>query len=329
MHDVRMHPVAKLIQDSQDIILSTHTQPDGDGLGCQFALYWALKKAGKNPRVINLEPIPKKYLFLDPHQVVELPQSLKSPIKGDLVLIFDTNDPELLLDLWPKFNTGARNVCFVDHHVALERFPIDEKKNLINVNASSTGEIVFDLIKALEIPLDAQIAGPLYTSILFDTNYFKYIRASPTPHLLAAELLRYPIEPEKIHRALFGNHSTVKLKYLAQVLGKIDYEFDGRLACVRVHKQDLDKLGLEAEETKDIIDLVMDVESIEAAVLFREEADNQFKISFRSKGAFSVSHLAQSLGGGGHKFASGATIQSSYPQIKAQILTAFEKLFAK
>ncbi len=324
-----MHPVARLIKESQNIILSTHTQPDGDGLGCQFALYWALKKVGKNPRIVNLEHIPKKYLFLDPHKLIELQQNLKTPLEADLVLIFDTNDPELLLDLWPQFNAGAKNVCFVDHHVALDRFPIDEKKNLINVNASSTGEIVFDLIKTLEIPLDAQIAMPLYTSILFDTNYFKYIRSSPTPHLLAAELLRYPIEPEKIHRALFGNHSTVKLKYLAEVLGKIDYELDGKLALVRVHKQDLDKLGLEAEETKDIIDLVMDVESIEAAVLFREEAENQFKVSFRSKGAFSVSQLAESLGGGGHRFSSGVTINSSYPEIKSQILIGFEKLFAK
>lgn len=323
-----MHPLVDIINKAQNIVLSTHSQPDGDGLGCQFSLYWALKKAGKNVRIINPDPLPRKYHFLDKMGILETPALLKTPLKGtDLVLIFDTNDPELLLDLWDEFEAQSKQVSFIDHHQTLDRFPLDMSKNLINISASSTGEIVFDLIKALKIPLDAHIAMPLYTSIIFDTNYFKYIRGSPTPHLLAAELLRYPIHPERVHRALFGNHSPVKLKYLAHILGNIDYELDGRLACVRVQKKDLDKLGLEAHETNDIIDLVMDVESIEAAVLFREDGPDQFKVSFRSKGQYSVSQLAQNLGGGGHQFASGATLQEPYKQLKEKILKAFEKIF--
>lgn len=323
-----MHPLVDIIQKSQNIALCTHTQPDGDGLGCQFALYWALKKVGKNVRIINNEALPRKYQFLDQHSILETPEHLKLPLKNlDLVLIFDTNDPELILGLWEVFEKNSKQISFIDHHTELDRFPLDMKKNLINVSASSTGEIVFDLIKTLNIPLDAKIAMPLYTSIIFDTNYFKYIRSSPTPHLLAAELLRFPINSEKVHRAMFGNHSPEKLKFLSHILGSIDFELDGKLACVRVQKQDLDKLGLETEETRDVIDLVMDVESIEAAALFREEAPNQFKISFRSKGQYSVSQLAQSLGGGGHQFASGASMNAPYEEIKKKILKAFQKIF--
>src|SRR6185312_6084815 len=99
-----MHPLVDVIQKSQNIVLSTHTQPDGDGLGCQFALFWALKKAGKNARIVNPDPVPRKYQFLDKHSVAESMDKLRAPLKGtDLVLIFDTNDPELLLDLWSQF----------------------------------------------------------------------------------------------------------------------------------------------------------------------------------------------------------------------------------
>jgi phosphoesterase RecJ-like protein len=162
----------------------------------------------------------------------------------------------------------------------------------------------------------------------FDTNYFKFIRSSATPHLIAAELLRFPIEPELIHRHLFGNHSQAKLSYVGQILNKIEYDFDGKLACVKVHRADLDKHGLESEETNDIIDLIMNIKDIEAAVLFREDGPNQFKLSFRSRGIFNVSHLAQSLGGGGHKFSSGTTIQAPYEEIKKLVTDSFKKLFA-
>lgn len=329
LHNKGMQQVIKAIQESQNIVLSTHTQPDGDGLGCQFAFYWALKKLGKRVRIVNTDRLPRKYLFLDANSVLETPHTMRSSLEGtDLVLIFDTNDPELLLDLWKDFKNYSKQICFVDHHSALDRYPLDPEKNIINVSASSTGQIVFELIKALKISFDVKIAMPLYTSIIFDTNYFKYVRGSPIPHLIAAELLQHKIEPEKIHRHLFGNHSPVKLKYLSHLLGNIDYELDGRLAIVRVQKKDLDRLGLEADETRDIIDMVMDIESIEAAALFREDAPNQFKISFRSKGMYSVSQLAQNLGGGGHEFASGATMHAPYVEIKAKVVSAFEKIFA-
>jgi bifunctional oligoribonuclease and PAP phosphatase NrnA len=323
-----MHPLIKQIQNSQSVILSTHTQPDGDGLGSQMALFHALKKHGKQVRVINVDDTPRKYDFLDGNRVIETISHLKSPIEPtDLALVFDTNDPQLLPNLWTELNAKCKKVVFIDHHPVLEKHPLNKEDHLIDVEASSTGQMVFSLIKALQIPFDRQIALPLYTSIVFDTNYFRYIRGSPTPHLIAAELLRHDIEPEKVHRFLFGNHSPDKLKFLSKVLGAVEYEVNGRLACVRVKQSDMNALGLEFDETRDVIDMVMNVESIEAAVLFREDAPDSFKLSFRSKGLFSVNQLAQGLGGGGHAFASGAYLQAPYKEIKSKVLREFEKLF--
>jgi len=323
-----MQPIINQIKSAHSIILSTHTQPDGDGIGSQVALYWAFRKIGKNVRIINVDEIPKKYAFLDTHGMIECFNTLKKPMeKADLGFIFDTNDPELLLGLWNQLKANCKHVVFVDHHPILDRFPLKNEEHIIDTEASSTGQIVFNLIKSLEIPLDAQIALPIYTSIVFDTNYFRYIRGSPTPHLIAAELLRHNIEPQKVHRYLFGNHTPNKLKFLSQILGLVEYEVDGRLGLVRVKKEDMSALGVEMDETRDIIDMVMNVESIEAAVLFREDAKDYFKLSFRSKGMIAVNQLAQSLGGGGHKFASGAYMRGSYGDIKNKVLTGFRGLF--
>jgi phosphoesterase RecJ-like protein len=324
-----MHSLLKRINEAKTIVLSTHTQPDGDGLGSQVALYYALKKIGKEVRIVNVDQASKKYDFLNTKQIIENFKMLSQPIaKTDLTLIFDTNDPELLLGLWTELNKKSSSIAFIDHHPILDRYPLKIEDHLINTEASSTGEITFDLIKTLQIPLDAQIAMPLYTSIVFDTNYFRYIRGSPTPHLIAAELLRHNIDPQKVHRSLFGNHSPTKLKFVGAMLGSVEYELGGRLACVRVRKHDIEKEGLEIDETRDVIDMIMNVETIEAAVLFREDGPNEFKISFRSKGAFNVDALAQSLGGGGHKFASGAYIQSSYQEIKSKVTKGFEDIFS-
>jgi phosphoesterase RecJ-like protein len=322
-----MHQIYSHIKNAKNIVLSTHTQPDGDGLGAQMAMFWALKKLGKDVRILNVDETPKKYNFLDEQQNIETYNEIRNPLKKtDLALIFDTNDPALMLGLWGEFQKQCQKILFIDHHPAIESMPLDEN-HFINVEASSTGQLVFDIIKGLGVPLDKNICHSLYTSIVFDTNNFRYIRNDPTPHLIAAELLRHQIEPQKVHRHLFGNHTHNKLKFLSQVLGAVEYELDGKLALVRVSHADMTKLGLEMDETRDIIDMIINVESIEAAVLFREEGKNHFKMSFRSKGLFKVHHLAQSLGGGGHNYASGAYIKDTYENIKSKVISGFTQLF--
>jgi len=149
-----MHPIVALIDKSQTIVLSTHTQPDGDGLGSQVALYYALKKVGKKVRIVNVDEASKKYDFLNQNHIIENFENLKTPIvKSDLCLIFDTNDPELIAPLWDELTAKCKKVAFVDHHPILDRHPLSTGDHLIDVEASSTGQITFDIIKNLQIPL--------------------------------------------------------------------------------------------------------------------------------------------------------------------------------
>ncbi len=322
-----MYRVVSKIQKAQSIILSTHTQPDGDGLGAQMALYRALAQTKKELRIVNVDASPSKYSFLNPDNVVETIIKPKKLIRSDIALIFDTNDPDLLPSLYDELKSNCGTVIFVDHHPILDRHPLIAGDHYIDVASSSTGQMVFELIKALGLKFDDQIAQALYTAIIFDTNFFRYIRGSPKPHLIAAELLEFNIEPEIVHRHLFGNHTPTKLKFLSQVLGHIEFECDGKLACIPIKKSEIEKLGLEIDDARDVIDMVMNVKTIEAAVLIREDGPKNHKLSFRSKGVYSVGALAQSLGGGGHKFASGAYMNANYSTIKARVLEEFSKLF--
>jgi len=318
--------VTELIKQSHKIILSTHRQCDGDGLGAELALYYALKKINKDVRIVNVDSTPRKYRFLGSDKVISLFQN--NPfidLSADLCLIFDTNDERLLEPLFSGLKKSVTKIVFIDHHPLLQNGPQPSTESYIDIAAASTGELAYDLIKDLGIELDTSIARALYTSITFDTQLYRYIRNSPKSHLIAAELLQYPINAQEIHRALFGNQTVQKMAFLAKALGQIEYFCHGQLAVLRLRDADLLAHNLEPDEARDVIDMIMNIESLEAAVIFREDAENEYKLSFRSKGKLEVSSLAEGFGGGGHAHASGAFVKGQYTDLKDKIVKLLTK----
>lgn len=308
-----MKKLIQKIKAAQSLILSTHRECDGDGLGAQIALYHALKKAGKDVRVLNVDDVPPKYEFLEHKSFLEIFEGPHRPIvKTDLALIFDTNDQRQLGSLYEVLKAKAKEVIFIDHHPVLEEGPSPTSGSYIDTYAASTGEIVYNIIKDLGIELDAHISKALYTSIAFDTQVFRYIRNSPNSHLIAAELLKYPIGPEAIHQNLFCTHTVEKIKFLSFALGQIQYHLDGRLATLKIRAKDLTDHGLSTEETRDVIDMIMNIGSLQAAAIFREDERNVYKVSLRSKGGIEVLSTAEKLGGGGHRFAAGAVFSGPF-----------------
>jgi bifunctional oligoribonuclease and PAP phosphatase NrnA len=172
----------------------------------------------------------------------------------------------------------------------------------------------------LGVELNAEISQALYTSIAFDTHLFRYIRNSSASHAIAAELLKHQINTETIHRNLFGNQTVAKTSFLSMALGSIEYYLGQKIAFLKVHMKDLAKHGLEIDETRDIVDMILNIETVEAAVVFREDGPRQFKLSIRSKGKIEVHSVAESLGGGGHLFSAGAYIKGDYEELKDQTI---------
>lgn len=321
LNNLDVEPLVKKIRAAESILLSTHKQCDGDGLGAQLALFHALRKVGKNVRVLCVDEVPKKYNFLDTDKYVECFEGPHTPIeKTDLVLIFDTNDKRLVEPLYTELEKKAKEILFVDHHPVLNQGPEPTAGSFIDTRAASTGEISFFIIKSLGVHFDENIARSLYTSIAFDTQLFKFVKNSPTSHLICAELLAYVKNSEEIHRNLFATHTIEKVAFLSKVLGEIEYFGDGRVAILKLRAQDLLDHNLDMDDSRDVIDMIMHVNSLQAAALFREDAPNEYKMSLRSKGQVEVLGVAEAFEGGGHMYAAGASLKGHFDDIKKQVV---------
>lgn len=313
--------LVKKIKAAESIILSTHKQCDGDGLGAQLGLYHGLKKIGKKVRVLCVDEVPKKYEFLEPDRYLETFEGPHSPItKTDLALIFDTNDRRLVEPLYSELEINVKEILFVDHHPVLNQGPEPTAGSFIDTRAASTGEIAFSLIKELGIRIDEKIARAIYTSIVFDTQLFKFVKNAPTSHLICAELIEYIPNSEEIHRYLFATHTIEKIKFLSKVLGEIEYFGEGTVATLKLKAQDLLDHNLDMDDSRDVIDMIMNVNSLQAAALFREDAKDEYKLSLRSKGAIEVLGIAETFDGGGHMYAAGATVYGDYSELKEKVV---------
>lgn len=320
-NNLNVDSIAKKVNSAQKIILSTHKQCDGDGLGAILGLFHALKKSGKEVRVIAVDEVPKKYNFLEPEKHLEIFTELKTPItKVDLVLIFDTNDRRLVEPLYPVLEDNCRDIIFVDHHPILNEGPEPTPGSFIDTTAASTGEIAFFIIKALGIRLDEMIARALYTSLAFDTQIFRFVKNSPNTHLICAELLEFEKQAAKVHRSLFANYTRKKVTYLGKVLSEVEYLADDRIAVLNLSLRDLDDHDLDMDDSRDVIDMIMNIDSVEAAALFREDAPGLYKMSLRSKGHMEILSIAEAFGGGGHLFAAGAEILGDYKAIRDKVI---------
>lgn len=324
-----LNQIADLIRKSKSIVLSTHRQGDGDGLGAQLALFHALKKSGKKVRVLNVDETPRRYQFLQTGRYIQAFESEHDPLeKTDLALIFDTNDHRLVEPLFSELKKQCQQVIFVDHHPALLQGPQPTVGSYIDTQAASTGELVYHLIKLLKIDLDENICRALYTSVAFDTQLFRYVKNSATSHILAADILRFEKSPEDVHRHLFGNYTHRKVAFLAKALGEIEYFADAKIAVLRLRAQDLIDHELELDESRDVVDLIMNIESLEAAALFREDGPGVYKLSLRSKGKFEVLAAAERVGGGGHPFSSGAYLNGNYEELKEKVVADLLSILA-
>lgn len=311
--------LAKKLLESKSVILSTHRNSDGDGLGAQLALFHGLRQLGKKVAIVNLDRPGKKYAFLNIEKWLEVADDISWP-NADIALILDTNDRRLVEPLFSNLLMKCGVVSFIDHHPILQQGPRPTYASHIDVSAASTGEIVWRLLREMRVELNAEIARALYTSVVFDTHNFRYVKSNPNSHIMAAELLRFEKDPEEVHRKLFSRYTIEKMAFLARSLSEVEYLADGRVAYIAVDVRHANANGLDPDESADVIDLVMNIETVEAAALVREDAPGQFKISLRSKGGVQVLPLAEKLGGGGHAFAAGAYISGENVEIREKIL---------
>ena len=315
--------LAHILLERESFVVTTHKFCDGDGLGAGCALVCGLQKAGKKASFIPPDRPHEKYNYLNGKGFIKafqdsnIERELK---KTDCILAVDVNDPSLMEPLYSLAESRGCPIFFIDHHPLLEK---NSRHNyFINTGASSTGELVYHLLKALNISLDSQIAVGLYTSIVFDTKCFRFIKNSSAVFSIAAELVSHIPDVDQIYRNLFKTLTVEKLRFFNH-LSNVEYYNNNRFALLHLTESDLAKHKADVGMACDLLDMIMNISTMETVVLVLEGKDSRFKLSFRS-GKGDVLSVARSFGGGGHKLSAGAYVQGlSYTQIKNRIISKF------
>ena len=314
----------RIISEHESFIITTHRFCDGDGLGAGCALGYGLRNKGKKASFITVDTPHQKYDFLDGKGFIQPLQSFSdfgSELKkADCVLAVDVNDPVLMEPLYSLAAKEKRRICFIDHH-PLEK-EITKHDYFVDTAASSTGELVYQLLLALKIPLDEQIATALYTSIVFDTKCFRSIKSSPAPFAISAELIPYISNVNRVYENLFRSLNVENLRFFGY-LNTVEYYNNNQFALLYLTEKDLIKHKADLGIACDLLDMIMNVSTMQTAMLVLEKDPGCFKLSIRSRDR-DVLPFIRSLGGGGHKLAAGAYLQgTSYKKVKESILSEF------
>jgi phosphoesterase RecJ-like protein len=306
--------VAKLIKSHKSFLLTTHVNPDGDGLGAESALFMALRKLGKKVRVVNHDPLPYKFDFL---AFTPFYQTSDDIPEHEVCIVMDAGD-------FSRIREGVKRSEFatlvnIDHHYSNDHYG---NYNLVVPEAAATGEVVYELIKALKVKVDKDIAQGIYTSIVTDTGRFRYPSTTPRIFRLAADLEEAGADVSKISESIFGDISKEALELTRLALASIHTTDEGAIGSMTLTQLDFLKSKASDDDTENLINLVRNLDTVQIAAFLKERPDGRIKLSLRSKNGINVANVAKQFGGGGHSYASGAVLDGPLDKALKAVLTA-------
>ena len=323
-----MDPVINQIKKSQHILLVSHSEPDGDAISSLLALGLALGKLNKKTTIYNASPIPAVYRFLP--AVERIVRHIKKATTYDMAIILDCGD----LPRVGEASAIIGRIPFiinVDHHITNTRFG---NIQLVDPSACSTAEIVYRLIKALNVTIDKAIATSIYTGILADTGSFRFSNTNQAAFAISREMTELGVEPYNVSQHVFGTYSLGRIKLLNLALDSIEISDNGKLSIMTVTRSMFAETGTQPEDVDGMINYARRIEDVKVAALIQEqkngnsESENQgrFHVSLRSDGTVDVAAIADSFGGGGHASAAGFQMETTLAQLKSEIITLAENL---
>ena len=308
--------ISGLIGRHRVFLITAHERLDGDALGSELALCQMLKGLGKEAVVYNQDPTPEKYLFLPGSDgiVHELPPL--GPF--EVAFVLDCSELERVGRESARIGT-IPDLVNIDHHVSNGGF-CDVR--LIDPQASSTGELIFRLVRDMGLAVTGEMATCLYTAILTDTGGFRYGNTRRGALLTAADLVTGGADPQWISENVYETDSPARIRLLAAVLPTLTLEEGGRVGSLVVMQKALADAGALPEHTEGFVDLPRSIRGVEISILYAELPDGCFKLSLRSKGIVNVERVARAFGGGGHINAAGCRVGGELSEIRMRIIEA-------
>jgi phosphoesterase RecJ-like protein len=305
------------ISAAESIALACHVGPDGDALGSMLALHALCRMQSKASVASWPEPfvVAPHYTFLPGLDTTTKPADF--PDAPDVMITFDCGSLDRLGELAGPAR-AARELIVIDHHVSNEGYGT---VNLIDVDAAATAVVVRRLARDLGWPLNRDAALCIYTGLVTDTGRFQYANTTPAVFALAEELSEFDLPIADMTRQLFEEHRFAYLQLVAACLGRAELDTDLRFVATSITEADMQKFGVEVEETEGLIDLVRRAAEADVACVLKETSEG-IRVSLRSVADTDVAALAGQFGGGGHRYAAGFTTSGTVDDVLDSIRTA-------
>jgi phosphoesterase RecJ-like protein len=305
--------VADAIRDGERFVLTTHENPDGDALGSLLATKLAFDQLDKDSVMVlpGDAPLPGEYLFMP---LADLRRRWPDDVSERVLVALDCANESRIAD--PEVLGRVPLTLDIDHHHDNTRFG---DVNLIVPDASSTGEVMRDVLRELDVELTPEIAEALYIAVVTDTGRFQYTNTTPKAFRLAAELVEAGADVHRIFQGVYESVQFAKLKLLARALDRAQVYEGGRIVISYLLRTDFADVGAAEPYSEGIIDYLRAVEGADMAVLIREpprEGGPTRRVSLRaSVDELDVSAIARKSGGGGHRQAAGFSSEASVEEI--------------
>ena len=308
--------IAAAIRDRQRFVISSHSRPDGDSIGSQLAMAGALRRLGKHVDVVNADPAP--------------PPIMQFPGVPDIRIVpqvVGEYDAAIIMECGDLARTGVGGleryfVINIDHHQGNTNYGA---LNWFDATAAACGEMVFDLVRALDVPLTVDIATHIYLAIHTDTGSFHYSNITPRTFEICASCLEAGVDPIDVARKIYDSNNMGRLKLFGAVLSAMQLDPAGRIAIVYLDHEMARAAGGTYEDTEGLINLPLTVKEIQAVVFFKQIEGDTYRVSMRSKGDVDVAAVAKEWRGGGHKNAAGCTATGGIDGLQKQFVEKIER----
>lgn len=307
--------VKELLDGGTRFLVTTHIDPDGDAVGCAFATAFALTGLGKDATVYMRDSVPYRYQFLPapPNVVHEIPDG-----PFDAVFAVDCGNFHRVGDGYERIGQMGP-IVNIDHHDTNEAFG---QINILDARASSTAELLYMIIKALDVTFNYAIAVNLYTGVFTDTGSFRYDNTNARAFAICQDMTNYGVVPSMVATEIYESHPKERFLLWCQVLATLETYNGDKVALVAVTRDMFEHTGTSRECADGFVETLKEMKGLEVAALLREVGEHRYKISMRSKGSIDVASVGRVFGGGGHRKAAGCVIEGAMDEVKKKLVEA-------
>lgn len=313
--------IGEVLRNHQSFVLLSHVRPDGDAIGSQLALGYSLMAMGKSVRMINEDGLPDNLAFMAGAERIESPPA--DPVDAEVAIALDTATKPRLGDAALHAASGADLWLNIDHHISNPKYG---DLNLIDATSPATGQILYDLITKLDMPLPPETRDAIYVAVSTDTGSFQYPSTTAKTYQMAADLIVRGLDVGGINSKTYDDYPYRRLELMRALLNTLERSEDGILAHWELRDQTRIDLELRPEDSEGLIDHIRAIRGVLLAVFFEELPDGKIRVSMRSKNRLlDVCKIATEFGGGGHSLAAGIRMKGPMEEAKERVLGAIRR----